>query len=73
MSNPFFDHPFLNSPYAYPARHWELDETGQPTQKVVDKGCRAEVALPDSIAKSKRIVVKETHHLVAEVMKVFRV
>jgi hypothetical protein len=26
MSNPFFDHPILNSPYAYPRRHWELDE-----------------------------------------------
>ena len=28
MSNPFFDHPILNSPYEYPRRHWELDETG---------------------------------------------
>lgn len=36
MSNPFFDHPILNSPYEYPARHWELDEAGQPTQKVVE-------------------------------------
>jgi type III restriction enzyme len=25
MSNPFFDHPILNSPYKYPQRHWELD------------------------------------------------
>jgi len=31
MTNPFFDAPILNSPYAYPARHWELDEYGQPT------------------------------------------
>ncbi|MDA8113173.1 MAG: hypothetical protein M0Z43_00385, partial [Acidithiobacillus sp.] len=22
-----------NSPYAYPQRHWELDEQGQPTQR----------------------------------------
>jgi adenine-specific DNA-methyltransferase len=29
MSNPFFDQPILNSPYAYPSRHWELDESGQ--------------------------------------------
>jgi type III restriction enzyme len=35
MSNPFFDHPILNSPYDYPRRHWELDEAGQPTQKIV--------------------------------------
>jgi type III restriction enzyme len=35
MSNPFFDHPILNSPYAYPIRHWELDESGQATQKTM--------------------------------------
>ena len=28
MNNPFFDHPILNSPYARPMRHWELDESG---------------------------------------------
>ena len=36
MSNPFFDHPILNSPYEYPRRHWELDEAGQPTQRIVE-------------------------------------
>ena len=36
MSNPFFEHPILNSPYASPARHWELDEAGQPTQKIIE-------------------------------------
>lgn len=36
MSNPFFDRPILNSPYEYPRRHWELDEAGQPTQKIMD-------------------------------------
>jgi type III restriction enzyme len=34
MDDRFFDEPILNSPYEYPARHWELDETGQPTQKI---------------------------------------
>lgn len=34
VSNPFFDHPVLNSPYECPARHWELDESGQPTQRI---------------------------------------
>ena len=34
MDNPFFDAPILNSPYAYPTRHWELDATGQPTQVI---------------------------------------
>ena len=36
MSNPFFDEPILNSQYDYPSRHWELNETGQPTQKIID-------------------------------------
>ena len=34
MSNPFFDHPVINSPYEYPSCHWELDHAGQPTQKI---------------------------------------
>lgn len=42
MSNPFFDHPILNSPYERPARHWELDESGQPTQQVLETRRRAE-------------------------------
>lgn len=37
MDHEFFKHPILNSPYDYPDRHWELDESGQPTQKVVDR------------------------------------
>ena len=35
MSNPFFDRPIVNSPYEYPHRHWELDESGQPTGRLV--------------------------------------
>ena len=46
MTNPFFDRPILNSPYAYPLRHWELDETGQPTQKVIETRRRAEFITP---------------------------
>ena len=36
MLNPFFERPILNSPYEVPKRHWELDESGQPTQKVIE-------------------------------------
>jgi hypothetical protein len=48
MSNPFFDRPILNSPYEYPRRHWELDEAGQPTQKIIDarRGAKANRASP---------------------------
>lgn len=28
MSDDFYKHPILNSPYAYPSRHWELDDDG---------------------------------------------
>ena len=37
MSNPFFDHPILNSPYECPQRHWELDpdaEVREPPARV---------------------------------------
>lgn len=50
--NPFFDHPILNSPYEYPRKHWELDESGQPTQKVKESRRRAEFITP--IPKPKK-------------------
>ncbi|MFK5981089.1 MAG: hypothetical protein QM488_19635 [Rhizobiaceae bacterium] len=46
MDNPFFDKPILNSPYDYPLRHWELDDQGQPTQKISEKRRRAEFITP---------------------------
>jgi len=46
MANPFFDHPILNSPYAYPTWHWELDDQGQPTQRILDSRRRAEFITP---------------------------
>ena len=52
MSNQFFEKPILNSPYEYPHRHWELDETGQPTQKLIETRRRADFITP--IPKAKR-------------------
>lgn len=37
MSDQFFKRPILNSPYDYPSRHWELDEDGQPTQRIIEE------------------------------------
>ncbi len=37
MESNFFEKPILNSPYEYPASHWELDEEGQPTQEIVNR------------------------------------
>ncbi|MGL4514457.1 MAG: BPTD_3080 family restriction endonuclease, partial [Lacipirellulaceae bacterium] len=52
MSNPFFDQPILNSPYAYPRRHWELDANGQPTHRVLERRRKAEFITP--IPKPKK-------------------
>src|SRR5438045_2337633 len=52
MSNPFFDHPILNSPYESPPRHWELDSSGQPTQQIIETRRRAEFITP--IPKPKK-------------------
>lgn len=35
MQDRFFDQPILNSPYEYPTQHWELDDEGQPTYKIL--------------------------------------
>jgi type III restriction enzyme len=52
LSNPFFDHPILNSPYECPQRHWELDPEGQPTQQIQPTRRRAEFITP--IPKPKK-------------------
>ena len=52
MSDQFFERPILNSPYDYPARHWELDETGQPTQLIADSRRPAQFITP--IPKPKK-------------------
>ncbi|HEX6694066.1 MAG TPA: hypothetical protein VF035_05095, partial [Longimicrobiales bacterium] len=46
MSTAFFDKPILNSPYERPGRHWELDDEGQPTQRIVESRRRAEFITP---------------------------
>jgi type III restriction enzyme len=52
MDRRFFEHPILNSPYEYPREHWELDETGQPTQQVVGK--RRPVSFITPIPRAQR-------------------
>jgi type III restriction enzyme len=46
MENRFFEHPILNSPYEYPARHWELDASGQPTQRISETRRTAQFITP---------------------------
>jgi type III restriction enzyme len=54
MSDLFFEKPILNSPYAYPARHWELDEAGQPTQQIIEKRRRADFITPIPKPRKRR-------------------
>jgi type III restriction enzyme len=60
MSNPFFDHPVLNSPYTRPQRHWELDEDGQPTQQILETRRRAEFITPIPKPKKRKKAVQQT-------------
>jgi type III restriction enzyme len=46
MTDRFFNQPILNSPYDCPARHWELDATGQPTQVIRPSRRPAEFITP---------------------------
>ncbi len=52
MDNQFFEQPILNSPYQYPARHWELDKDGQPTQQILEYRRSADFITP--IPKTKK-------------------
>ncbi|CAL1125400.1 unnamed protein product [Cladocopium goreaui] len=56
MSDHFFEHPILNSPYEIPNRHWELDQSGQPTQQIVDDRRKAEFITP--IPKPRKVKPK---------------
>lgn len=60
MSNSFFERPILNSPYAYPARHWELDDAGQPTQQIIETRRPAEFITPIPKPKKQKSGGKQT-------------
>ena len=48
----FFERPILNSPYEYPSQHWELDESGQPTNRILER--RRQVSFITPIPKPKK-------------------
>ena len=54
MDNRFFTHPILNSPYAYPVQHWELDDKGQPTQQTIPARRIAKFVVPIPEAKKHK-------------------
>jgi type III restriction enzyme len=61
MSEDFFRRPILNSPYDYPAQHWELDSTGQPTQNVAASRRRADFITPIPKPKKHKASQGELH------------
>src|SRR3954467_7001894 len=64
MSDLFFDHPILNSPYEQPTRHWELDDSGQPTQRVLDARRKASFITPIPKPKKQTAVPSQQQRLV---------
>lgn len=60
MTDPFFDKPILNSPYESPARHWELDEAGQPTQRILEKRRPARFITPIPNPKKRKKAAPQT-------------
>ena len=66
MNNQFFEKPILNSPYEYPGRHWELDETGQPTQKIIETRRRAEFITPIPKPKKRKGTAEQSQLLFDE-------
>jgi type III restriction enzyme len=59
MTNPFFERPILNSPYEYPARHWELGPDKQPTQRIVESRRRADFVMPIPAPKKRKGAEKQ--------------
>jgi hypothetical protein len=60
VTNPFSTIQILNSPYAIPSRHWELDESGQPIQRTLnERRGFLQPNDPDSYYQSRELVPPE--------------
>jgi type III restriction enzyme len=55
VTNTFFEKPILNSPYDYPSKHWELDKSGQPTQKILNSRRSVELITPIPQPKKRKV------------------
>ena len=59
MDTRFFEQPILNSPYDYPSRHWELDASGQPTNRILPERRKVEFITPIPKPKKRKGVQRE--------------
>ena len=66
VSDPFFERPILNSPYDHPSRHWELDESGQPTREIIESRRGAEFITPIPKPRRRRGAAQQTSLLFDE-------
>ncbi len=46
VSASFFETPVINSPYALPQQHWELDANGLPTNRIIANRRRSDLITP---------------------------
>jgi hypothetical protein len=46
-------------PYEYPSRYWELDEVGQPTQKIIERRRAAKFITPIPKPKKRKSAVAQ--------------
>jgi type III restriction enzyme len=60
VNESFYEPPILNSPYKYPARHWELNDGGQPTNRIVESRRRSELIAPVPKAQKQRRLAGQT-------------
>ena len=66
MTDRFFESPVLNSPYEYPARHWELDEARQPTNRVLGRRRPASYITPVPRPRKQRGQAKQAELVLDE-------
>lgn len=62
----FFEKPILNSPYSYPGRHWELDDQGQPTHRIIEKRRPAQFITPIPRPRKRKGLVEQTQMIFDE-------
>ena len=60
MSLKFFKHPILNSPSDYPGRHWELDDGGQPSNKLIESRRRSGLIIPAPKGQAAQVELERT-------------
>lgn len=62
----FFDAPILNSPYEYPARHWELGPDGQPTNALIEHRRKSAYYTPVPKPKKKKAKPQQVEMLLPD-------